>query len=109
MYDLEELFADEEKSEFVIVAIPTGLAVAESERLLSSLENKITVKNVVVNQVVGDDNVDFFEKTSKSQNIVVDDLQKFCDEKQVQLKKVEYLNEEPRGAYGLKYLGDQLT
>jgi anion-transporting ArsA/GET3 family ATPase len=38
MFELEELFADEEKSEFVIVTIPTSLAVSETKRLVGELE-----------------------------------------------------------------------
>ena len=110
MYELEELFSDESKSEFVIVTIPTSLAVTESGRLLTELASsgKMQVKNVVVNQIVREDNDKFYSVAAAAQKIVLDGLGGFCDEKGVSIKKVDYLNEEPRGAYGLKYLGDQL-
>jgi len=53
MYALEDLLADAASTEFVVVTVPTMLAVKESERLVGSLgEAGIAVHHVVVNQVL---------------------------------------------------------
>jgi anion-transporting ArsA/GET3 family ATPase len=49
MMELQDLFRDEERSEFVVVTIPTVLAVAESERLVTELrKQEVPVKHMVV-------------------------------------------------------------
>merc|ERR550539_2115428 len=63
MYDLEDLFSNAEQTEFLIVTVPTELAVRESVRLLNDLtyeapDMPIKVKNVVANQVLKDDGSD---------------------------------------------------
>jgi anion-transporting ArsA/GET3 family ATPase len=56
MMELQELFRDEAKSEFVVVTIASVLAVAESERLVKQLrEQEVPVRHMVVS-------LDFFEK-----------------------------------------------
>ena len=54
MYDLEDLLGNAALTEFLIVTVPTELAIRESMRLLNDLtfdEMPIKVRNVVVNQV----------------------------------------------------------
>ena len=63
MYDLEDMFANPDQTEFLIVTVPTELAVRESVRLLNDLtyeapDMPIKVRNVVVNQVLTDDGSD---------------------------------------------------
>ena len=67
MYDLEDLFANADQTEFLIVTVPTELAVRESVRLLNDLtfeapDMPIKVRNVVANQVLSDggDDVEAF-------------------------------------------------
>ena len=55
MYDLEDLLGNAALTEFLIVTVPTELAIRESMRLLNDLtfdEMPIKVRNVVVNQVL---------------------------------------------------------
>lgn len=53
MEEARELFRDKERTEFVIVTIPTVMAVAESERLATSLEaEQVPVKRILINQLV---------------------------------------------------------
>ena len=53
MYALEDLLTDPSKAEFVVVTVPTAMAVAETERLVSSLASSgIAVRHVVLNQVM---------------------------------------------------------
>ena len=53
MEEARELFRDKERTEFVIVTIPTVMAVVESERLATSLEaEQVPVKRILINQLV---------------------------------------------------------
>lgn len=53
MEEARQLFRDKERTEFIIVTIPTVMAVAESERLASSLHTEqVPVKRIVINQLV---------------------------------------------------------
>lgn len=53
MEEARQLFRDKERTEFVIVTIPTVMAMAESERLAASLQTEhVPVKRIVVNQMV---------------------------------------------------------
>ncbi|XP_057824569.1 ATPase GET3B isoform X2 [Cryptomeria japonica] len=50
---VRELFRDKESTEFVIVTIPTVMAVSESSRLRASLEKEnVPVKRLIINQVL---------------------------------------------------------
>ena len=53
MEEARQLFRDESKTEFIIVTIPTVMAMAESDRLAASLKlEQVPVKRIVVNQMV---------------------------------------------------------
>lgn len=53
MEEARQLFRDKERTEFIIVTIPTAMAVAESERLATSLETEqVPVKRILINQLV---------------------------------------------------------
>jgi arsenite-transporting ATPase len=55
MTKMEERLKDSTTTNFLVVTIPTTLAVKESERLVAELTQKgITVSDVVVNQCVGE-------------------------------------------------------
>ncbi|KAI9156727.1 hypothetical protein LWI28_011225 [Acer negundo] len=53
MVKVRELFRDKDSTEFVIVTIPTVMAVSESSRLSSSLKKEnVPVKRLIVNQLL---------------------------------------------------------
>jgi arsenite/tail-anchored protein-transporting ATPase len=118
MYDLEDLFADPFQTEFIIVTVPTELAVRESTRLLNDLtfeapDMPIKVRNVVVNQVLKDDGSDaktFLSHVRDGQMSSIDDLQSFTSNmiKPPHITTVPYIDTEPRGVYGLNILADEL-
>ena len=82
MYDLEDIFSDPSATEFLIVTVPTELAVRESVRLLNDLtfeapDMPIKVRNVVANQVLKDDGSDvatFLNKIAQGQQASIRDL-----------------------------------
>ena len=56
MENLQSLLTDPEVTDFVVVAIPSRLSVAESARLLSSLVSQdVPVSQLVVNQIIAQD------------------------------------------------------
>lgn len=118
MYDMEDLFANPDQTEFLIVTVPTELAVRESVRLLNDLtfqspEFPIKVRNIVVNQVLRDDGSDvntFLSVVSDGQKVSMSSLEQALNlvEDPPKITKVRYLDTEPRGVFGLKVLGDEL-
>ena len=118
MYDLEDMFANPDQTEFLIVTVPTELAVRESVRLLNDLtfedpDMPIKVRNIVANQVLKSDGSDvetFLSHLSDSQAGSIANLEQSVQALQnpPRVTKVQYLDTEPRGVFGLKVLGDAL-
>lgn len=118
MYDLEDMFANPQQTEFLIVTVATELAVRESVRLLNDLtfeapDMPIKVRNVVVNQVLQDDGSDlktFLSHVSDGQALSTKDLELAMSKepKPPTITKVPYLDTEPRGVFGLKILAAEL-
>ncbi len=119
MYDLEDIFYNADQTEFLIVTIPTELAVRESVRLLNDLtfespETPIKVRNVVINQVLRDDGNDistFLSHVREGQATSIKDLETLAANLQ-KLKpvitRIPFLDTEPRGIFGLKALANEL-
>ena len=118
MYDLEDLFANADQTEFLIVTVPTELAVRESVRLLNDLtfeapDMPIKVRNVVANQVLsdgGDDVEAFLSRVESGQADSIQDLKSAITTmvEKPEITEVNYLDTEPRGVYGLKALSYEL-
>jgi arsenite-transporting ATPase len=118
MYDLEGLFSDAEQTEFLIVTVATELAARESIRLLNDLtfdvpDMPIKVRNVVINQVLSDDGSDaktFISHVAQSQLGSIEDLERSAAamERPPIITKVQFLDTEPRGVFGLKILADEM-
>lgn len=118
MYDLEDLFADPFATEFIIVTIPTELAVRESSRLLNDLtfedpDMPIKVRNVVANQVLKDDGSDaktYLSHVHQGQKASIRDLQSAVAAMDIPpiISTVPYLDTEPRGVFGLNILAEEL-
>jgi arsenite-transporting ATPase len=118
MYDLEDLFANPYQTEFLIVTVPTELAVRESVRLLNDLtfeapDMPIKVRNIVANQVLKDNGSDvetFLYHLSDGQAASITNLEQSIQAmpNPSKITKVQYLDTEPRGVFGLKVLGDAL-
>merc|ERR1712137_1178872 len=118
MYDLEDMFANPDQTEFLIVTVPTELAVRESVRLLNDLtfdapDMPIKVRNVVANQVLKDDGSDvdtFLQKVHAGQADSIQDLRSAASSQPQPptITEVQYLDTEPRGVFGLKILAEAL-
>ena len=118
MWDLEDLFADADQTEFLIVTVPTELAVRESIRLMNDLtfeapDMPIKVRNVVANQVLSgdlDNDGGFLRRAGEGEASSLADLQGAVDAANTDavITQVPYLDTEPRGVYGLKALSAEL-
>lgn len=118
MYDLEDMFSNQEQTEFLIVTVPTELAVRESVRLLNDLtfdspDMPIKVRNVVANQVLRGDGSDitiFLNKVADGQKKSINELIKEINSMKIppEVTQVPYLDTEPRGVFGLKVLSSEL-
>ena len=118
MYDLEDIFSNADQTEFLIVTVPTELAVRESVRLMNDLtfeapDMPIKVRNVVANQVLKDDGSDvstFLNRVSDGQQTSIRDLRDEAERSGLPIKitEVPYLDTEPRGVFGLKVLSTEL-
>lgn len=116
MYDLEDMFADAQQTEFLIVTIPTELAARESLRLLNDLtfeapDMPIKVRNVVVNQVLKDSDIKtFLDHVATTQARSIQDIVSSISSlaRPPRITKCQYIDTEPRGVFGLKVLSSQL-
>jgi len=123
MYDLEDLFSNVDQTEFLIVTVPTELAVRESVRLMNDLtfespDMPIKVRHVVVNQVLKDDGSDvtvFLNRVADGQKSSIRELRSAAETigsggggVPADVIEVPYLDTEPRGVFGLKVLAEEL-
>lgn len=104
MAALRELVADHSRTQFVIVTAPTGLAMAESERLVESLrKDKVLVRNLVINQVIPDGSAEkFVERIVDGQDRCIEELKEAGEDKGIVMTQVPYFDVEVRGVYGLR-------
>ena len=115
---LYELLQDKEESEFTIVTIPTELAVAESKRLLISLDKTgILVRRILINQVLPHDfdvnNTDektrkYLENIRNGQSKAIVELENNSKEHSIPLLRVPYFDTEVRTVYGLRAISQSL-
>lgn len=106
---VRELFRDKESTEFVIVTIPTVMAVSESSRLLSALKKEsIPVKRLIVNQVLPPSSSDckFCAIKRKDQLRALDMIQKDPNLSDLELFQSPLVDVEIRGVPALKFMGD---
>merc|ERR1712008_141466 len=120
MYDLEDLFSNAASTEFLIVTVATELAIRETSRLLNELtfaapDMQVKVRNVVVNQVLEDDGSDtgaFLSHVSGTQSRAIQALEAYLTSAPADftnVAKIQLLDTEPRGVFGLKAIGDELV
>jgi arsenite-transporting ATPase len=106
--NLRALLTNEETTDFVVVSVPTRLAVAESARLLSTLvEQDVPVHHLVVNQLVtADMTPTYVDKIHNEQQRALRDLDSGKSPlAQLSVSRVPFLEAEVRGVYPLKYFG----
>nr|XP_017231036.1 PREDICTED: ATPase GET3-like [Daucus carota subsp. sativus] len=111
MIKVRDLFRDTESTEFVIVTIPTVMAINESSRLRSSLKKEnVPVKRLVVNQVLPPSASDckFCAMKRKDQTRALDLIETDPELSTLTVVKAPLVDIEIRGIPALQFLGDML-
>ncbi|XP_024361113.1 ATPase GET3B [Physcomitrium patens] len=109
MIMVREIFRNKETTEFVIVTIPTVMAISESSRLKSSLEKEgVPVKRLIVNQVLPPSNSDckFCAVKRKDQKRAMDMVSKDPSLQTLEVVESPLFDLEIRGVPALKFMGD---
>ncbi|KAL1187811.1 ATPase GET3B [Cardamine amara subsp. amara] len=109
MVKVRELFRDTESTEFVIVTIPTVMAVSESSRLSASLKKEsVPVKRLIVNQILPPSSSDckFCSIKRKDQMRALDMIREDSELSGLTLMEAPLVDMEIRGVPALRFLGD---
>lgn len=109
MIKVRELFRDTDSTEFVIVTIPTVMAVSESSRLRASLQKEnVPVKRLIVNQILPPSASDckFCAVKRRDQMRALEMIQNDPELSSLTLIQAPLVDVEIRGVPALKFLGD---
>ncbi|PXF45716.1 putative arsenical pump-driving ATPase [Gracilariopsis chorda] len=96
MEELRDLVRDKQRTQFAVVTVATGLAMAESERLVKSLKKDgVMVKNLIINQIIGDTAATaFVRRIIDNQSKCIEQLREAGAEKDIELTEVPYFDVE---------------
>lgn len=110
MEEAKALFRDGARTEFVVVTIPTVMAIAESERLVAALNSEgILVRTLIVNQVLDPLATEkFLSNRRKDQERALGILKTDPGLKSLELIKAPLVDLEVRGVPALQYFGSQV-
>ncbi|XVE75381.1 hypothetical protein DITRI_Ditri12bG0089900 [Diplodiscus trichospermus] len=109
MVKVRELFRDTDSTEFVIVTIPTVMAVSESSRLRASLKKEnVPVSRLIVNQILPPSASDckFCAVKRKDQMRALDMISNDPELSSLKLIQSPLVDMEIRGVPALKFMGD---
>ncbi|XP_009126586.1 ATPase ARSA1 [Brassica rapa] len=109
MEKVRNVFRDVDTTEFVIVTIPTVMAINESSRLHASLRKEnVPVQRLIVNQLLPDSQSDckFCSVRRKEQTRVLGLIQKDTELSGLKVIQSPLLDAEIRGVPALKFMGD---
>ncbi|KAF5770167.1 putative arsenite-transporting ATPase [Helianthus annuus] len=111
MAKVRDLFRDSETTEFVIVTIPTVMAVRESSRLHASLKKeKVPVKRLIVNQILPPSATDckFCSMKRKDQMRALDMIRSDPELGGLALTEAPLVDVEIRGIPALQFMGNMV-
>ncbi|XP_060186414.1 ATPase GET3B-like isoform X1 [Lycium barbarum] len=109
MIKVRELFRDTTSTEFIIVTIPTVMAISESSRLCASLKKEdVPVKRLIANQILPPSASDckFCAMKRKDQSRALDMIQNDPELSSLMLVQAPLVDVEIRGVPALQFLGD---
>ncbi|EYU23598.1 hypothetical protein ABFS82_04G145800 [Erythranthe guttata] len=109
MIKVRELFRDTSSTEFVIVTIPTVMAISESSRLCASLKKEsVPVKRLVVNQILPQSASDckFCAMKRKDQTRALSTIENDPELSELTMIQAPLVDVEIRGVPALQFLGD---
>lgn len=110
MKEARDLFRDQERTQFVIVTIPTVMAASESVRLAKALRaESVPVKTMVVNQVLSPSMTEaFLETRRKDQQRALQRLRDDPELGKLQVTEAPLFDLEVRGVPALQYFGQRV-
>ncbi|CAM8975680.1 unnamed protein product [Rhodiola kirilowii] len=111
MTKVKDLFRNADTTEFIIVTIPTVMAVSESSRLHASLKKEhVPVRRLVVNQLLPPSATDckFCTIRRKDQMRALDMIQKDPELANLKLIQSPLVDAEIRGIPALQFMGDTI-
>jgi arsenite/tail-anchored protein-transporting ATPase len=92
---LKQTLQDSTKTQFILVTIPEAMGVAETERLLTVLQNhKISIGMLIINKVM-QSHCSFCTSRKKDQQKYIASIKKLCTKQPI--KELPLLQEEVRG------------
>lgn len=102
---LKRTLEDPNQTQFAVVTIPTNLAVAESERLVSSLRNQnIEVASVICNQILSPEfGTQYVQRRRAAQRKCADEILRVVSASNIESTEVSYVDTEVTGIYGLRF------
>lgn len=109
MVMVREIFRNKEATEFVIVTIPTVMAISESGRLHQSLlKEGVPVKRLIVNQILPPSTTDckFCNMKRKDQQRALEMIKSDPNFRCLRLMESPLFDLEIRGVPALKFMGD---
>ena len=108
MTEAREIFRDENKSQFIVVSIPTLMSVSESSRLVSTLrKEKVPVKYILINQLLDDSVTEtFFHNQFKDQQRALEILRHDPELQNLEIIEAPVLDLEVRGVAALQYFAN---
>ncbi|XP_028756953.1 ATPase ARSA1-like [Neltuma alba] len=110
MAKVRELFRDSDTTEFIIVTIPTVMAIRESSRLHASLKKeRVPVQRLIINQVLpSSSDCKFCSMKRKDQMRAIERIHDDSELAGLRLYEVPLVDMEIRGVPALKFMGDML-
>lgn len=105
---LLKIIKDAEQTQFIVVTIPTFVALQETKRLLNSLERAtIEVSSIVCNQIIFPDiNQLYLNNRAENQKLWIEHMRSFLNvsgHQEVEITEVPYVSNEITTVFGLKY------
>ncbi|XP_049378822.1 ATPase GET3B-like [Solanum stenotomum] len=111
MAKVRDLFRDSETTEFIIVTIPTVMAINESSRLCASLKKEtVSVRKLIVNQILPPSTSEckFCVMRRKDQMRALETITKDPELASLKIIQAPLVDVEIRGVAGLKFMGDMV-
>ncbi|KAE9620571.1 putative arsenite-transporting ATPase [Lupinus albus] len=107
---IRDLFHDPDTTEFIIVTIPTVMAISESSRLHSSLKKEgVPVKRLIVNQVLPPtSDCKFCSMKRKDQMRAIESIRDDSELGGLRLCQAPLVDMEIRGVPALTFMGNML-
>ncbi|KAM3398895.1 hypothetical protein P3S68_002411 [Capsicum galapagoense] len=109
MAKVRDLFHDSATTEFIIVTIPTVMAINKSSRLCASLKKEtVPVRRLIVNQILPPSTSEckFCLMRRKDQMRALDMITKDPELASLKIIQAPLVDVEIRGVAGLKFMGD---